>query len=58
MVMAPTAAYGGGGTKTVSMFSKLMSTASQFAMEGVKNLVVKRHVSVFSKIFKMCISLY
>ena len=27
------------------MFSKLMSTASQFAMEGVKNLVVKKHVS-------------
>ena len=26
------------------MFSKLMSQASQFAMEGVKNLVVKRHV--------------
>jgi len=27
------------------MFSKLMSQASQFAMEGVKNLVVKKHVS-------------
>lgn len=26
------------------MFSKLMSTASSFAMEGVKNLVVKKHV--------------
>ncbi|XP_067939392.1 sec1 family domain-containing protein 1-like [Watersipora subatra] len=33
----------GGGTKTVSMFSKLMSQASSFAMEGVKNLVVKKH---------------
>jgi len=29
----------------LSMFSKLMSQASQFAMEGVKNLVVKKHVS-------------
>lgn len=35
--------YGGGGTKTVSMFSKLMSTGSQFVMEGVKNFVVKKH---------------
>ena len=33
----------GGGTRTVSMFSKLMSQGSQFVMEGVKNLVVKRH---------------
>jgi hypothetical protein len=32
-----------GGTRTVSMFSKLMSQGSQFVMEGVKNLVVKRH---------------
>jgi len=30
------------------MFSKLMSQASQFAMEGVKNLVVKKHVSCLS----------
>ncbi|KAK2141155.1 hypothetical protein LSH36_1153g00057 [Paralvinella palmiformis] len=35
-------AYTGGGTKTISMVSKLMSHASQFAMEGVKNLVVKK----------------
>lgn len=35
--------YGGGGTKTVGMFSKLMSTGSQFVMEGVKNFVVKKH---------------
>lgn len=34
----------GGGTKTVSMFSKLVSQGSQFVMEGVKNLVVKKHV--------------
>lgn len=37
--------YEGGGTKTVSMFSKLMSQGSSFVMEGVKNLVVKKHVS-------------
>jgi len=35
--------YAGGGTKTVSMFSKLLSQSSQFVMEGVKNLVVKKH---------------
>ncbi|KAL1139436.1 hypothetical protein AAG570_006420 [Ranatra chinensis] len=35
--------YAGGGTKTVSMFSKLVSKGSSFVMEGVKNLVVKRH---------------
>lgn len=38
--------YEGGGTKTVSMFSKLMNQGSSFVMEGVKNLVVKRHVSI------------
>lgn len=38
--------YEGAGTKTVSMFSKLVSQGSSFVMEGVKNLVVKRHVSV------------
>lgn len=37
--------YEGAGTKTVSMFSKLVSQGSSFVMEGVKNLVVKRHVS-------------
>ncbi|XP_014277012.1 protein sly1 homolog [Halyomorpha halys] len=35
--------YSGGGTKTVSMFSKLVSKGSSFVMEGVKNLVVKKH---------------
>lgn len=39
--------YMGGGTKTVSMFSKLVSQGSSFVMEGVKNLVVKRHVCIF-----------
>lgn len=35
--------YVGGGTKTVSMFSKLVSQGSSFVMEGVKNLVIKKH---------------
>lgn len=35
--------YVGGGTKTVGMFSKLVSQGSSFVMEGVKNLVIKRH---------------
>ncbi|XP_002732351.1 sec1 family domain-containing protein 1-like [Saccoglossus kowalevskii] len=42
--------YGGGGTKTVGMFSKLMSQGSSFVMEGVKNLVVKRHNLPVTKI--------
>ncbi|CAG2112388.1 unnamed protein product, partial [Medioppia subpectinata] len=40
----------GGGTKTVSMFSKLMSQGSQFVMEGVKNLVLKRHTLPITRI--------
>jgi len=32
----------GGGTKTIGMFSNLMSTGSQLVMEGVKNLVIKK----------------
>lgn len=42
--------YAGGGTNTVSMFSNLMSKASQFAMEGVKNLVVKEHKLPITKV--------
>ncbi len=42
--------YGGGGTKTVSMFSKLMTQGSSFVMEGVKNLVVKKHNLPVTKI--------
>ncbi|KAK0180867.1 hypothetical protein PV327_003204 [Microctonus hyperodae] len=42
--------YEGGGTKTVSMFSKLMNQGSSFVMEGVKNLVVKRHNLPVTKI--------
>jgi hypothetical protein len=33
----------GAGTKTVGMFSKLLSQSSKFVMEGVKNLVPKKH---------------
>lgn len=40
----------GGGTKTVNMFSKLMSQGSQFVMEGVKNLVLKEHKLPITKI--------
>lgn len=40
---APQQQYRGGGTKTIGMFSHIMSTGSQFVMEGVKNLVVKKH---------------
>lgn len=42
MTAAPSQ-YAGGGTKTVGMFSKLMNQGSQFLMEGVKNLVIKKH---------------
>ena len=42
--------YGGGGTKTISMFSKLMNQGSSFVMEGVKNLVVKKHSLPVTKI--------
>lgn len=42
--------YEGGGTRTVSMFSKLVSQGSSFVMEGVKNLVVKRHNLPLTKI--------
>ncbi|KAG9510045.1 Sec1 family domain-containing protein 1, partial [Fragariocoptes setiger] len=40
----------GGGTRTVSMFSKLMLQGSQFVMEGVKNLVLKEHKLPITKI--------
>lgn len=46
---AATATYGG-GTKTVNMFSKLMNQGSQFVMEGVKNLVVKKHILPITRI--------
>ena len=43
-------AHYGGGTKTVNMFSKLMTQGSQFVMEGVKNLVVKKHILPITRI--------
>uniref|UniRef100_A0A1A9VZV3 Protein sly1 homolog n=1 Tax=Glossina brevipalpis TaxID=37001 RepID=A0A1A9VZV3_9MUSC len=46
----PGTQYEGGGTKTVSMFSKLVSQGSSFVMEGVKNLVVKRHSLPITKL--------
>merc|ERR1719495_2115010 len=45
--------FGGQGmttTKSVSMFSKLMEKSSNFVMEGVKNLVVKKHDLPVTKI--------
>ncbi|KAL7042373.1 hypothetical protein ACKWTF_001115 [Chironomus riparius] len=42
--------YEGSGTRTVTMFSKLLSQGSSFVMEGVKNLVVKRHNLPVTKI--------
>lgn len=49
MMTGPTQ-YEGAGTKTVSMFSKLVSHGSNFVMEGVKNLVIKRHVINYFKL--------
>jgi hypothetical protein len=50
MTSIPSTDYSGGGTKTVSMFSKLMQQSSSFVMEGVKNLVVKKHNLPVTKI--------
>lgn len=30
------------------LFSRVMNTGSQFVMEGVKNLVLKQHVSIYA----------
>lgn len=43
-------ASGGGTIKSVSMFTNLMAQSSKFVMEGVKNLVVKRHNLPVTKI--------
>ena len=40
-------------TKSVSMFSKLMEKSSNFVMEGVKNLVVKKHDLPVTKVRKI-----
>ncbi len=50
MTSMPSTDYTGGGTKTVSMFSKLIGQSSSFVMEGVKNLVVKKHNLPVTKI--------
>ncbi|OQR79426.1 sec1 family domain-containing protein 1-like [Tropilaelaps mercedesae] len=50
-------AYAGSGTKTVGMFSKLMSQGSQFVMEGVKNLVVKKHKLPLARIVESLMDL-
>lgn len=35
--------HSGAGTKTINMFSKLLNHSSRFVMEGVKNLVPRKH---------------
>ncbi|CAD6199614.1 unnamed protein product, partial [Caenorhabditis auriculariae] len=40
----------GAGTKTINMFSKLLSHSSKFVMEGVKNLVPKEHNLPLTKV--------
>lgn len=47
----------GGGTKTIGMFSHLMSTGSQFVMEGVKNLVIKKHNLPITKVLDQLMEL-
>ncbi|CAJ0599433.1 unnamed protein product [Cylicocyclus nassatus] len=39
----PLEEHHGAGTKTINMFNKLLSHSSRFVMEGVKNLVPKKH---------------
>ncbi|TNN26310.1 Sec1 family domain-containing protein 1 [Liparis tanakae] len=44
--MAATPAnYGNSGVKPMGLFSRVMNSGSQLVMEGVKNLVLKQHVS-------------
>lgn len=42
--------YSGAGTKTDSMFSNLLNRGSQLFMEGVKNLVPKKHNLPLTKV--------
>uniref|UniRef100_A0A8C6TSL2 Sec1 family domain-containing protein 1 n=1 Tax=Neogobius melanostomus TaxID=47308 RepID=A0A8C6TSL2_9GOBI len=44
--MATPANYGNSGVKPLGLFSRVMNSGSQFVMEGVKNLVLKQHVSL------------
>jgi len=47
----------GGGTKTINMFTHLMNTGSQFVMEGVKNLVIKKHNLPITKVLDQLMDL-
>uniref|UniRef100_A0A8C5CYW3 Sec1 family domain-containing protein 1 n=1 Tax=Gadus morhua TaxID=8049 RepID=A0A8C5CYW3_GADMO len=48
---ATPASYGSGGVKPMGLFSRVMNSGSQFVMEGVKNLVIKQHITnVFSSV--------
>ncbi|XP_050419873.1 sec1 family domain-containing protein 1 [Adelges cooleyi] len=49
-ITSTTSSQYGGGTKSVNMFEKLLSHTSSFVMEGVKNLVVKRHTFPVTRI--------
>ena len=44
----------GGGTKTDSMFGNLLNRGSQLFMEGVKNLVPKKHNLPLTKVAFLC----
>ncbi|VDD91851.1 unnamed protein product [Enterobius vermicularis] len=48
--------HSGGGTKTDSMFSNLLNRGSQLFMEGVKNLVPKKHNLPLTKMVDTLIS--
>ncbi|VDN55127.1 unnamed protein product [Dracunculus medinensis] len=48
--------YSGAGTKTDSMFSNLLNRGSQLFMEGVKNLVPKKHNLPLTKMLDSILS--
>lgn len=45
-----TSEHSGGGTKTDSMFANLLNRGSYLFMEGVKNLVPKKHNLPLTKV--------
>lgn len=45
--------YTGGGIKTDSMFANLLNRGSQLFMEGVKNLVPRKHNLPLTKVVKV-----
>ena len=47
----------GGGTKSMNMFTHLMNTGSQFVMEGVKNLVIKKQNLPVTKVLDQLMEL-